>query len=136
MRWTISHVIIAVLLTVTPALPPGVVVAQTKPTADDHKTWMNDAADAQEDFRDAIVKKDGKAAVAALARIESLMARTETYWSARKSDAGVKLTKTTRAHALAGIAASKAGKLDEATDAFDKMNTACNACHELHLPSR
>jgi hypothetical protein len=111
-------------------------IGQSTATADTHKAWMNDAADAQEDFRASIAGGDAKAAAAALAKIESLMAKTEAYWAAKKMNDGVKLTRAVRAHASAGAAAAKIGKLPDATGAFDKMNAACNACHELHLEKR
>jgi glutaredoxin 2 len=105
-------------------------------TAEAHKAWMNDASDAQEDFRASIASADAKAAAAALMKIDGLMAKTETYWAAKKMTDGVKLTRAVRSHASAGAAAAKIGKLTDASGAFDKMNTACNACHELHLEQR
>ena len=121
------------LFALSPLALATAILAQTAATAEDHKTWMNDAADAQEDFREAIASKNAKAAATALTRIDGMMARTEAYWAAKKSTAGVKSTKATRAQAAAGLAAAKAGKLDDASAAFDKMNATCNTCHELHL---
>jgi hypothetical protein len=114
----------------------AVVMAQNPPTTETHKAWMDDAADAQEDFRDAMAAKNAKAAAGALTKIEGLMAQTEAYWAAKEMNDGVKLTRATRTQASAGIAAAKAGKLAAASDAFDKMNSACNACHALQLEKR
>jgi hypothetical protein len=112
------------------------VAAQTTPSADEHKTWMNDASDAEEDFRFAVTDKDAKAAAAALTKIEALMQKTEGYWTAKKANDGVALTKETRV--LASQAASAAGKgsLADAGAGFEKMTAKCNACHELHLEKR
>lgn len=132
MRRASSRPIAAAALLLASLSLAGVVAAQTA-NAEAHKTWMNDAADAQEDFREAIAAKNAKAALTALTKIEGLMARTEAYWAARKRADGVKLTRTTRTNASEGIAAAKAGKLEEASAAFDRMNGTCNACHELHL---
>jgi len=119
----------------TMALSSGSAFAQA-PDAAAHKAWMNDASDAQEDYRFALTEKDQKAAVEALGKLDPLMARTEDYWTARKAGDGVKLTKETRAFAAQALAAAKGGNLTAATAAFDKMGATCNACHELHLEKR
>ena len=101
-----------------------------------HKAWMNDASDAQEDYRFAISGKDAKGAGEALAKLETLMARTEDYWAAKKAADGVKLARDARALAAQGAAAARGGNLAAAGDAFDKMGVTCNACHELHLEKK
>jgi hypothetical protein len=106
------------------------------PDAAAHKQWMNDASDAQEDFRFAVTGKDQKAAVEALAKLEGLMARTEDYWSAKKAPDGVRLAREARALAAQAGAAAKAGNLAASGDAFGKMGATCNSCHELHLEKR
>ena len=85
----------------------------------------------------AISGKDAKAAGEALAKLETLMARTEDYWAAKKAADGVKLARDAHAALAAqGAAAAKAGNLAAAGDAFDKMGVNCNSCHELHLEKR
>jgi len=111
------------------------VVAQA-PDAAAHKQWMNDASDAQEDFRFAVTEKDQKAATEALARLEALMAKTGDYWTAKKAADGAKLSRDARDLAAQAGAAAKAGNIPAAQQAFDKMGAACNACHELHLEKR
>jgi len=127
-------VVISIALVLTSMV--AVLGSQGAATAETHKGWMNDAADAQEDFREAIAAKNGKAAADALTKIERLMAQTEAYWAAKKMSDGVKLTRATRAQATEGIAAAKTNQLAKAADAFDLMNGTCNACHELHLEKR
>src|SRR5690242_13825168 len=107
-------------------------MAQTA-TAETHKQWMNDASDAQDDFRFAVAEKKQNDAVDALTKLEALMGRTEDYWSAKKAADGVKLTKETRVYATQALTAAKAGDLAAATTQFDKMGASCNTCHELHL---
>src|SRR4051812_19720133 len=82
-----------------------------------HKAWMNDASDAQEDYRFAISGKDAKAAGEALAKLETLMARTEDYWAAKKAADGVKLARDARSLAAQGAAAARGGNLAAAGDA-------------------
>jgi hypothetical protein len=110
--------------------------AQGTPTAEAHKQWMNDASDAQEDFRFAVTDKNQKAQVEALAKLEALMAKTEDYWTARKASDGVRLAKEARALAAQAGGAAKGGNVSAAMSAFDKMGAACNTCHELHLEKK
>jgi hypothetical protein len=112
------------------------VAAQTTPSAEEHKAWMNDASDAEEDFRFAVTDKDAKAAAAALTKIEALMQKTEGYWTAKKANDGVAITKETRALASEAAAAAAKGSLGDAGAGFEKMTAKCNACHELHLEKR
>ena len=112
------------------------VAAQAPATADEHKAWMNDASDAQEDFRFAVTDKDAKAAAAALTKIEQLMQKTEAYWTAKKASDGVALTKETRTLASQAAADAAKGNLAGAGAGFENMTAKCNACHELHLEKR
>jgi len=108
-------------------------VAAQAPDAAAHTQWMNDASDAQEDYRFAVTDKDQNAAVEALGTLESFMARTEDYWTVRKSAQGVTLSKDARRSAGQALVAAKRGDLAAASTAFDAMGVACNACHDLHL---
>lgn len=119
-----------------PLLSPVRVGAAQAADAEAHKAWMNDASDAQEDYRFAVGDKDMKAAGEALAKLESLMAKTEGYWAAKKATDGVRLTKEARAQASQAAAAVKAGNMSAAGEAFEKMGATCNACHDLHLEKR
>jgi hypothetical protein len=118
-----------------PLLGSAYLAAQA-PDAAAHTQWMDDASDAQEDFRFAVTDKDQKAAVEALAKIERLMADTEAYWAAKKADDGVKLARETRDLAAQAGVAAKAGNMTAAGEAFEKLGATCNACHELHLEKR
>jgi len=111
-------------------------VAAQAPDAAAHKQWMNDASDAQEDFRFAVTDKDQKAAAEALGKIEVLMTKTGEYWAVKKASEGVKLSKDAHDLASQAGAAARAGNIPAATQAFDKMGATCNTCHELHLEKR
>jgi hypothetical protein len=110
--------------------------AKTAPNAAMHKAWMNDATDAQEDVREAIAGKSSAKTAAAALKLQTLMTRTERYWASRHADDIVKLA--VEAKALAGqvAQAARARKLDQANDAFGKLNTTCNTCHDLHPEKR
>lgn len=101
-----------------------------------HKQWMNDASEAQENFRFALTDRDQKAAQEALVTLESLMGKTEAYWTAKKTADGVKLAKEAHDLATKAVSQFKAGNLPAAQDSFDKMGASCNACHDLHLEKR
>ncbi len=123
---------VAFALTTTLAWP----ISAQAPNAAAHKAWMNDASDAQEDYRFAVSEKDQKAAVEALVKLETLMAKTEDYWTAKKAADGVKLAKESRAFAAQALAAAKRGDTAAAGQGFDKMGASCKTCHELHLEKR
>lgn len=110
--------------------------AAAAPDAAAHKAWMNDATDAQEDLREALAGKSSAKAAAAGSKLQTLMAKTEGYWSSRHADDIVKLA--VEAKALAGqvAQAARARKLDQANEAFGKLNTTCNTCHDLHPEKR
>lgn len=128
--WLAAPAVIAMTLATAPR------VAAQAPDAAAHKQWMNDASDAQEDYRFAVTDKDQKAAVEALGKLESFMTRTEDYWTARRSAEGVRLAKAARAAAAQAATAAKRGDLAAASTSFDAMGTSCNACHELHLEKK
>ena len=137
MRWTMlrSCVPAAVGLGLVAALCASAAGAQPA-DAERHKQWMNDASDAQEDFRFALTDNNQKAAVDALTNLQTLMTRTAEYWATRKADDGVKLAKETGSLASAALVSAKAGNLSAAREPFEKMGATCNACHELQLQKR
>jgi electron transfer flavoprotein alpha subunit len=113
------------------------VFAQAAPAdAEAHKAMMNDAADAQEDYRSAFAEKNAKAATEALTKLERFMAQTEAYWSAKKMADIVKLAQTARGHAARARTAAQSGKLADANDAFGQLTATCNTCHDLHPEKR
>ncbi len=122
----------------TATSPHAAPEAQAAATADaaTHKQWMNDASEAQENFRFGLTDRDPKAAQAALVALESLMGKTEDYWTAKKFADGVTLAKETHSLATQAVSQFKSGNLPAAQDSFDKMGASCNACHELQLEKR
>lgn len=110
--------------------------AATAADAATHKQWMNDASEAQENFRFGLTDRDQKAAQEALVALESLMGKTEEYWTAKKFADGVKVAKETHSLAAQAVSQFKSGNLPAAQDSFDKMGASCNACHELKLEKR
>jgi hypothetical protein len=132
-RWIIIGGLLAALALAAPLLKP---VSAQPADAATHKAWMNDASEAQENFRFALEDKDQKAAVESLTTLEMLMGKTETYWTAKKAADGIKLAKDARASAAQALALAKTGNINGAREPFDKMGASCNACHDLHLEKR
>ena len=97
---------------------------------------MDDAADAQDDLGEALLEKEAQAASEAALKIEGLMAKTESYWAAKRAADIVKLAQTSRALSKQIAAAADANRIVLAQGAFEKLNAACNACHDLHPEKR
>lgn len=117
-------------------IAPKKTTTRKAPSAAMHKKWMDDASDLQEELRDALKSKAGAKAATTALKIETLMARTQTYWASKKASDVVKLAQESRTLAKQVATAAKAGKIDEANDAFTKMNSNCNVCHDLHPEKR
>ena len=125
----------AIVLSVGARRTAPSVMAQAADAAT-HKTWMNDAADAQEDLRDALHGKKTADAATASAKIEGLLAKAESYWAGKRAHDIVKLAQESRAFAKQIATGAKAGKWKQAETAFGAMNTRCNTCHDLHPEKR
>jgi hypothetical protein len=136
MKFTIAALGLSIVLASAGGLKPAAAALAQAPDAEAHKSWMNDATDLQEDIREAMGKKDGAKIAEAATKIEALMAKTEAYWTAKKSADIVRLAQTARAQAKDVAAFGKAAKLEQSNDAFGKLNTTCNTCHDLHPEKR
>ena len=111
---------------------PTVVFAQN----DEYRQKMEDAQEAKDDLMDAVKDKSGPKAAAAAAKIAKILQEAKAFWAARKMADIMKLADDDIAAAndMANIAAS--GKMDTAKAAFDKINVACSACHDIHPENR
>jgi outer membrane protein TolC len=124
---------IAVTLAQHPARP----AADTpKPDAAAHKQWMADAGDVQEDLREALAANSSEKSAAAATRLENILAQTERYWAAKRADDVVQIARRSKALARQVSASAKARKFEQARDAFTRLSSACNACHDLHPEKR
>jgi hypothetical protein len=110
--------------------------AAKTPTAADHKQWMDDAGDLEEDLRDAIAAKSGAKAAAAAAKLDAILVRTEHYWAAKHADDIAQLARSSQTLAKEIGTAAKAGKMPQASDAFTKLSAECNTCHDKHPEKR
>jgi hypothetical protein len=137
MRFTVAVLGLSMLLTAAVRLKPDATVSiAQEPDVEAEKGWMNDATDLQEDIREAMGKKDGAKIAEAALKIEGLMAKTEAYWSAKKAADIVKLAQTARAQSKDVAALGAAAKFEQSNEAFGKLSTTCNTCHDLHPEKR
>lgn len=132
----LAPVVCTFVVSMTLATTSRVAAGQASMTAEAHKQMMNDASDAQEDYRFAVSDKDQKAAVEALGKLETFMGQTVDYWSAKKAAVGVRLATAAKTSATQALSAAKAGNSAAAGEAFEQMGASCNACHDLHLEKR
>jgi hypothetical protein len=105
-------------------------------SAADHKQWMSDAGDLQEDLRDALAAKAAPKVAEAGDKLQKILTQTEQYWAAKHADDVVQLARGAETLNRQMITAAKAGKMDQASDAFTKLGAACNKCHDLHPEKR
>ena len=117
------------------AVAAALATAQT-PTAADHKQWMDDAADLQDELRDALAAKSGAKAADAAGKLDAILVKTEHYWAAKHADDIVQLARSSSTLAKEIGASAKAGKLTQASDAFTKLSAQCNTCHDKHPEKR
>jgi hypothetical protein len=94
------------------------------------------AADLQDELREQLRGTSRDQAAATATKLEQILAQTEVYWAAKGADDIVTIARESRALAAAVATAAKAGNIEQATDAFEKMNARCSACHDRHPEKR
>jgi hypothetical protein len=130
------HVRTAIAGAVVGLLTAAALTTAQTPTAADHKQWMDDAADIQDDLRDALGAKSSAKAAEAAGKLDAILVKTEQYWAAKKADDIVKLARSSSTLAKEIGAAAKARKFPQASEAFTKLSAQCNVCHDLHPEKR
>jgi ElaB/YqjD/DUF883 family membrane-anchored ribosome-binding protein len=97
---------------------------------------MDDAQEAKDDLLDAVGAKSGPKAAEATGKILKILQETKAFWEQQKMADVVKTADDTIAAANEMAAVAKSGKMDDAKVAYDKLNAACNKCHDLHAEER
>ena len=105
-------------------------------SAADHKQWMSDAGDLQDDLREALAAKSAPKVAEAGEKLQKILTQTEQYWAAKHADDVVQIARGSETLNRQMMTAAKAGKMDQASDAFTKLGSACNKCHDLHPEKR
>jgi hypothetical protein len=101
-----------------------------------HKAWMDDAGDLQEELAEQLRAESADKAADAALKLEKILEQTQTYWAARHADDIVAIARESRALATEVATSAKASRFSAAADANKKLNTRCNACHDLHPEKR
>ncbi|MEQ1886853.1 MAG: cytochrome c [Bryobacteraceae bacterium] len=118
-------------------LTAGVLVPVTvRAQSEEWAMKMDDAQEAKDDLLDAVGAKSGPKAAEATAKISKLLAETRAFWEQKKMADVVKTADDAIAAANEMAAVAKSGKMDTAKAAYDKLNAACNKCHDLHAEER
>jgi len=101
-----------------------------------HKESMDQAQEWKDDLKDALEAKARTKAVELAEKLAKAGAQEASYWKAAKQDDVFKLA-TDNLEAARRIALSaKAGKFDQALQAYDRLEITCRACHDLHPEKR
>jgi hypothetical protein len=105
----------------------------TKEELEAHKQWMNDAAEQQEEVRDAFAAKDPAKLLAAAKKLDVLTAKEAAFWDRTSVAQAKSLAATNRQESQQLIRAAQAGKMAEARTVFASLEKTCSACHGLQL---
>ena len=114
------------------ALVPVTVRAQSEEWA----MKMDDAQEAKDDLLEAVGAKTAPKAAEATAKIQKILQETKAFWEQQKMADVVKTADDALGAANEMAAVAKSGKMDTAKAAYDKLNAACNKCHDLHAEER
>ena len=115
----------------------GLLIPAAAPAQNDEwKQKMEDAQEAKDDLLDAVNAKSGPKAVGATAKISKILLETKQFWADKKMPDIVKLADANlvATDALSKLAAS--GNMDQSKAAYDKLNSSCSACHDVHPENR
>jgi len=101
-----------------------------------HKEWMDTAQDVKDDLKDALVAKLAPKAIEQAAKLAGIGKQEEAYWKKAGQKDAIDLARTNRAAAEQIAAAVKAGRFDQAIQAYGDLEATCRACHDLHPEKR
>jgi cytochrome c556 len=101
-----------------------------------HKEWMDTAQDVKDDLKDALDAKLAAKAVENAGKLAEIGKQEEEYWKKAGQDDAVTLAQKNRAASERIGAAAKAGRFDQALQAYGDLEATCRACHDLHPEKR
>lgn len=83
-------------------------------------------------FRKNVEAKDSAAAKADAAKLEAIYKTSEQFWTKRKAQDAIDLSKTARAAAAEMGKLAAAGEWDKIAAEAGKLQATCKACHDAH----
>ena len=101
-----------------------------------HKEWMDTAQDVKDDLKDALVAKLAPKAIEQAAKLAGIGKQEEAYWKKAGQKDAIDLARKNRAAAEQIAAAAKAGRFNQALQAYGNLEATCRACHDLHPEKR
>jgi cytochrome c556 len=101
-----------------------------------HKEWMDTAQDLKDDLKDALDARLGPKAAEAATKLAGIGKQEEAYWKKAGQKDVIELAAKNRAAAEEIAAAAKAGRFDQALQAYGNLEATCRACHDLHPEKR
>jgi len=101
-----------------------------------HKEWMDTAQDVKDDLKDALDAKLVPKVVEHAAKLAGIGRQEEAYWKKAGQKDAIGLARKNRAAAEQIAAAAKAGRFDQAFQAYGDLEATCRSCHDLHPEKR
>jgi len=98
----------------------------------EHKTRMDDSQDLKDDLRDAVEKRDGRAASEAARKLLELARQKENYWLESGISAAVTLAHQSVSAAEAMLRTAPHPDTPEVRQLLANLEQNCRSCHDLH----
>jgi len=101
-----------------------------------HREWMDTAQDMKDDLKDALDAKLVPKVLEHAVKLAKIGRQEEAYWKKAGQKDAIDLARKNRAAAEQIAAAAKAGRFDQAFQAYGDLEATCRACHDLHPEKR
>ena len=101
-----------------------------------HKETMDQAQEWKDDLKDALDAKATTKAIELAQKLAKSGAGETAYWKNARQNDILKLATDNLEAARQIVLSAKAGRLDQALQAYDRLEITCRACHDLHPEKR
>jgi cytochrome c556 len=101
-----------------------------------HREWMDRAQDVKDDLKDALDAKLAPKAVECAAKLTGTAQQEEAYWKRAGQKDALGLARQFRAASKRIESAARAGRFDQALQAYGNLAATCRSCHDLHPEKR
>jgi len=105
-------------------------------TVESHKARMDAAQDLKDEITDTLAAKSFADVTRAAGDLVKFSQQEEGYWAALKRADALALARQSTAAAKQLNAAAMKADSGAAASAFETLNKACTACHELHAEKK
>ncbi|CAN5771824.1 hypothetical protein BH10ACI4_BH10ACI4_22810 [soil metagenome] len=119
-----------------PLLFTAVLAPPVSPEVAAYRARMDHAQDLQDSIRDELDNKNGKGIASLSAELTTLLQEDGRYWEKHKVPDAIVLSGQSIASAKLMGEEALAGRIPQATDAFNKLQSTCRACHDAHPEKR